>query len=213
MILFEKLIKNVIVPPKKSIEDVMKERQLFFDNFDLILDNSETIRKNKQLFYTISPVMHLSAMFFGLRFIPIGVLLLLWEKDKLKERCPGCGDTAYIFNAAGSPMSGRKLCSAYCRNCRKEFSSRDGSFGSIFGPVHEVLKTYPPVIVKKKLFCSTESFLKEERDQVGITASLKAMNEIKIRSKPEPLPEMIIDDSAADCNMERLIGILKENGK
>ena len=211
--MYEKIIKEVIVPPGKSKEELMIERQLFFDNFDLIFENDEFIKKNKRLFYTRSRIFYVGTSLAGIKYIPAGVLTILWRQGKLTDKCPHCSGTVYIYAAGGSLLSGANVYNAHCRECRKEIRGSMSSIGIIYGPVVELLKIYPSVIVKKKLFLARESFLKGKSRNIGLTASLKMMNEIKHISEQKPLPEIIIDDSAAGCDLETLMRILKENRK
>ena len=140
--------------PDISAEKREEEIKVLCQHFEVILKNFKKILENEQYFFC-----QIGAAFLSIPFIrpdgpiPLGVLVLLWQKRKLIKKCPDCGGKVYVFGAGGSPFSGTHSWWGICRRCSIEKSQRSGSdFHVIFAPIMEMLKKYPnkPIIKKGK---------------------------------------------------------------
>lgn len=109
------MIVTVNSPNVKSISVLFKNIKIILENKDIILNNPD--------FYNVHiEDVSISVPYTGKIFIPLGVLIQLWEKG------PWNKDGQYTFNITGSPLSG--LCFRYCWDTRSEsqIKTKDGNF-------------------------------------------------------------------------------------
>lgn len=91
---------------------------------ELILKNADLVMARPELFYIRYGWMLVGGIYVGSKYIPLGVLLKLWQSGRWMGECPDCGGAAYIFKAGGSPLSGRHYIQAVCPACRNIVSSK-----------------------------------------------------------------------------------------
>ena len=130
--------------PETAAEKQAEETAILCRNFEVIVNNFETILENEQYFYCQIGTAFLSMPYIGPDGpIPLGVLVLLWQKGDLIKQCPRCGGSAYILGAGGSPLSGTHGWWGICRTCGETKRRRgEGSFGAIWKPITEMLQQY-----------------------------------------------------------------------
>lgn len=111
-----------------------KDLDCLRDNYQVFLDNIETII-NKKEYYNVSFYgLLLSSAYFGRRYpIVFGELLLHWSKGLFIVRNQCCGDV-FIYSAGGSPLSGSNRYSGFCNTCKKVMKGSLDSFNTIFSP-------------------------------------------------------------------------------
>jgi hypothetical protein len=140
--------------PHISAENRQEEIKVVCENFEVILKNFKRIVENEQYFFCQIGAAYLSTAWIGPDGpIPLGALVLLWQKGKLIKECPDCGGNVYVFGAGGSPLSGTTSWWGVCRRCAGWKSQRRGiGFGTICVPIREMLVEYPnkPIVKKGK---------------------------------------------------------------
>lgn len=138
--------------PDTPAEKRMEEIKVLCEHFEVILKNFKKILENEQYFFCQIGAAFLSMPWIGPDGpIPLGVLVLLWQKRKLIKKCPDCGGKVYVFGAGGSPLSGTHGWWGVCRICAGKKSQRGGSgFRIIWMPIQEMLKKYPNKSIVKK---------------------------------------------------------------
>ncbi len=105
--------------PEESDEQGKKNRQIFCENLALILENSGLILKTPKYFYIRHEWSLVGGIYAGSKYIPLGVLIKLWQEDKWLDECPSCGGNTYVFCAGGSPLSGSHYTHAVCTACNE----------------------------------------------------------------------------------------------
>ena len=139
----ERTITKKILPTEKGTLEIDADFNHFLSNFKLILKNQDLIIKDPQHFFILLHRLHVGTTISGVSFIPLGVLLLLWQEGHLIRSCPQCGSKSYIFQAGGSALSGSHSFSAFCPECENVFCSRGCSFSRIYFPIFDKLKEFP----------------------------------------------------------------------
>ena len=88
---------------------------LFRDNLQLIFNHNEEIYKREDWFLSPTPLR----VYLVNNPIAIGTMLKLWEQgcEWLCHKCDKCGEQAYIYSFADSPMSGTTSVSYVCCHC------------------------------------------------------------------------------------------------
>lgn len=132
------------------------------DHLGLFLARAEDILKEPK--WLFSPAGRAFVAYAGFpQEIPLGILLRLWQKGKLRRPCGACGGSAYLFSFAGSPLSGMHSwtgvclsCQAYVRKNPFETSPDDPPFRTLYDSVIEEIRDYvrgaqPPSSFAEKL--------------------------------------------------------------
>jgi hypothetical protein len=161
--------------PNISAENREEEMKVVCENFEVILKNFKRILENEQFFFCQIGAAYLAMPWIGPDGpIPLGVLVLLWQKRKLIKKCPDCGGNVYVFGASGSPLSGDHSWRGVCRRCAGEKSQRGGNgFHLIWMPIREMLReltgeTTPDIIIKEKVQGVDIKTLIEELNYEGL---------------------------------------------
>lgn len=180
--------------PHISAENREEEMKVVCENFEVILENFKRIVENEQYFFCQIGAAFLSMPWIGPDGpIPLGALVLLWQKGKLIKKCPDCGGNVYVFGAGGSPLSGAHSWWGVCRRCAGEKSQRGGNgFHTIWMPIREMLVEYPnkPIVKKGKRQYFTWG--------QGLTG--------------EATPDIIIKEKVHGVNIKTLIQELNDEG-
>lgn len=180
--------------PHSSAENRQEEMKGVCENFEVILKNFKRIVENEQYFFCQIGAAYLSMPWVGPDGpIPLGALVLLWQKGKLIKECPDCGGNVYVFGASGSPLSGDHSWWGVCRRCAGEKSRRGGNgFHTIWMPIREMLVEYPnkPIVKKGKRQYFTWG--------QGLTG--------------ETTPDVIITEKVLGVDIKTLIEELKHEG-
>ena len=119
----------------KKDEDAIKENEFFIENLVLFLRNADYIINKPQLHFCAFGSAYLGFAYFGVKYIPLGVLLSLWEENELIDECPDCGKRFLIIGTGGSPLSGPHEYWGYCEACKKLIYSKKKSFSSVYNPL------------------------------------------------------------------------------
>ncbi len=65
---------------EESKNESLKNRQLLCDNIEIIVENTEFIIKTPKYFHIRHKWFHVGSNWVGEKYIPLGVLLLLWQQ-------------------------------------------------------------------------------------------------------------------------------------
>ena len=122
------IVNEELPLPEETEKQRVKNMQLFRDNLELILANSELILKTPEFFYIRHAWSLVGGAYVGAKYIPIGVLIKLWKNGEWLGECEKCGEETYIYRAGGSPLSGSHYIKAVCITC-KEFVDQKKSSG------------------------------------------------------------------------------------
>lgn len=131
-----------IISALKDAEHRQNDFFLFRDNIDLILDKSEQILTDPKLYCCTWSAAYIGGSMTGLVHTFLGVLLELWKKEELIDKCPDCGGRVFILGAGGSNLSGSHTWHGVCHGCRKWQTGRKAGFSLLYGPVREQVKRY-----------------------------------------------------------------------
>lgn len=148
----ESLLELELPLPDKTDVEHRADIELFRRNIALILKHKKRIIATPKYFFIRFRNSFLGSTITGYWPVPLGIWLLYWSEGKNIMRCPECEYSAFIFNASGSPLSGRNQISIVCADCQEISYIRVASFNSIFIPVFELRKMYPnkQVILRTK---------------------------------------------------------------
>ena len=93
--------------------------------------------------------IYISLAFLGDYNIPLGALLELWEQGLLIDFCDQCHSKLYIYNAGGSPLSGRNQCLGLCLNCGDVVNKSINSMGTLVQALKYVKDRQNVQVIKK----------------------------------------------------------------
>lgn len=111
-------IRQLITLPEQPQESRQKELELFRENFDLILKNSDLIINKPRYFHSYLEASSIGLMHMGGHYAPLGALLQLWKNNEFIDKCDHCKGQLYLFHGGGSPLSGSNKCLGICRKCK-----------------------------------------------------------------------------------------------
>jgi hypothetical protein len=154
------------VMPGRTRDDLENEWRLLTENLRLIINNSKTIIEKKKYFHTPVAVAKINASFLGSRNISLGVLLLLWNDGLLKDKCPLCGNDAFIIKASGSVLIGKNKWYGYCIECNKGVCGKSRNYLCIWRPAFNLERKYSNYAIIKRYNLTSEKWferLKETR--------------------------------------------------
>lgn len=121
------------------------ETKLFCKYLPLIRGNAAAIQARRQW-----ALCHLHGAFISIAyvsgggFIPLGLLLQLWERGVESITCPQCGGRTLFRALGGSPLSGSHKLAGICEDCREIVidQTRRGEFIHRAFPIAEELAAY-----------------------------------------------------------------------
>ena len=90
------------------------------DHLPRILERSDEIRADEELSNAlVSECAFFSVAYLGLSngYLPIGLLLALWEEGSFTGVCDECGGVVNLLGAGGSPLSGSGSMWGLCGSC------------------------------------------------------------------------------------------------
>ena len=100
---------------------LQKEKDLLQAHLPSILAHSDRIRADSEMRYAlISEHALAGGAYIGGGYLPLGLLLEFWQRDKFTEKCSACGGRAYLYGAGGSPLSGSGSMRGICIGCLEE---------------------------------------------------------------------------------------------
>jgi len=127
-------------PEKASKPSTVNEFQLLAENLNLLLEHEEEIMSQPRYFYCEMEDAFLSMPYIsGDGLIPLGVLMLLWRGEVLKDVCSDCGGEVYIVGTGGSPLSGNHSWWGCCRQCGKRQKGHKPTFRELWNPIRDAL--------------------------------------------------------------------------
>jgi len=121
------IVYEELLLPEETEVQREKNRQLFRDNLELILANSELILKTPEFFYIRHQWSLVGGSYVGVKYIPLGVLIKLWKNGEWLGECNKCGQETYVYSAGGSPLNGGHYTNAVCIHCREFVDQQMGS--------------------------------------------------------------------------------------
>lgn len=131
----EMILAELEIEKAKTYLKIIDQLPLLYKNFDLILNDPT-------LYFIPINNTYVGAAYFGMvkGELVLGEILKLWKDGDWVGKCHNCGnETAYIFAAGGSPLSGSGSGWGVCSNCKKT-AYKIGSFGQIWGSVRNLPK-------------------------------------------------------------------------
>jgi hypothetical protein len=110
----------------KSSSDLKEGLDLFTDNLPLLLEFTQSIRKNSTWKSIELPFAWCSWPYIsGDGPLALGMLLEGYLNGLLKEPCPDCSDECFVTVFSGSPLSGSNSWSGFCLTCNEAKKARD----------------------------------------------------------------------------------------
>lgn len=190
----QEIVYEELTPPEESEEQGEKNRQIFCENLALILEKSELILKTPEYFHIRHEWSLVGGIYYGSQYIPLGVLIKLWQENKWLDECPSCGGKTYIFCAGGSPLSGTHYTNAVCTACN-EIVHRRKSRG-----LYELTK---PAFSLCKAYTRRRMILRTKGPQFSWSKGLVG----------EKVPDQVLEDVVRPVSLEELIENLKFKGE
>lgn len=185
----EIILKKLPLPEESDAERV-RNIKLFCDNLGLILANADLVFKRPEFFYIRHSWMLIGAAYLGSKYIPLGVLLKLWQGDSWIGECPQCAGRAYIYYAGGSPLSGSHQADAVCSSCRETVKSKNHkAFTSLMKEACDLCNRYKR---QQKILRTRGPVFSWGKGLVG-----------------ESLPDKILEDVERPVSLEAMVNELK----
>ncbi|NLN60706.1 MAG: hypothetical protein GX147_08405 [Deltaproteobacteria bacterium] len=144
----KKLVEILDLDPQK-IEEInsqhrdalFKDQRLFVQHFDALYAKADFIISHERFRNIIFFGMNFESLWVGRhRPLSLGELFFHWKENRLVTDSACCG-LLYIFQAAGSPLSGANSVTGYCDSCKQIISTKLPSFSAI---LHPLLNNPPP---------------------------------------------------------------------
>lgn len=148
----------------KPQDEIDREWLLLSENLQMIIDNTPHIIKHKKYFYTQFSSAVIGTTIHGEEFIPLGILLLLWQDGNLKDTCPHCGGTVYIIGAGGSPLSGSHKWYGCCAKCRERITG-SSIFSNIWRPAVELKNKFLNRRIIKRYNLKSENWFQKLQEK------------------------------------------------
>ena len=187
----QEIVYEELPLPEESEAEVRKNKQLLCDNLELILAGADTIISTPEFFHIRHEWSYIGSNWVGVRHIPLGVLLLLWQKGLCIDQCPNCSGEAYIFRAGGFVLSGWYRFEAICPSCREiVISSRDTGLALLIKPAFDL---YASTKQQKKILRTRGPRFSWSKGVVG-----------------EKVPDQVLEDVVEPVDLETLINELKK---
>ncbi len=186
----QEIIFKELPLPEESDAERTQNMQLFCDNLELILTNADLVIGRPEFFYIRHDWMLIGGIYVGSKYIPLGVLLKLWQSGSWIGECSDCDGRAYIFKAGGSPLSGSHYCNAVCPVCRKIVNSRQNeAFTELMKQAFDLCDRYNR---KQKILRTRGPVFSWSKGLVG-----------------KSVPDKILEDVAKPVSLETLVNELK----
>jgi hypothetical protein len=106
------------------------EGEILAGNLDLLLENSALILGKPAWFQCRLEPAYLA--YWGGGDIPLGVLLLLWQGEKMLFVCAKCGSTVHLLGLGSTPFGSKQGCWGICRGCGRWSNFRPRAIGGDF---------------------------------------------------------------------------------
>ncbi len=188
----QEIIFQELPLPEESDAERAQNMQLFCDNLELIIANADLIMGRPEYFYIRHDWMLIGGIYIGSKYIPLGVLLKLWQSGRWIGECPECGGRAYIFKAGGSPLSGSHYCHAVCPVCRKIVNSKQvEAFTVLMQQTFDLCDSYSR---KQKILRTRGPVFSWSKGLVG-----------------ESVPDVFLEDVVKPVSLETLVYKLKSS--
>jgi hypothetical protein len=151
---FEKRGKRISFASPERIPSKVRRQQIAFfgPNLPLVLANQKMILEEERFFFCddVGAFVNLIPFYGGV--IPLGILLLLWQRGEFVKSCDSCGKTVYLIHVEGSMLSGSHCRLGYCSSCSKEEKYEGGGEALSRYPIFPnsfsgLIKEYPIEIV------------------------------------------------------------------
>ena len=152
---FEKCGKKISFgsPVRIPGKILRQQQELFRRNLPLVLANFKMIVEKERFFFCgdTGAFVNIIPFCYG-GVIPLGILILLWQKGEFVKPCDGCGKTVYLIHVEGSVLSGSHWRLGYCGTCGREEDYSGGGEDLSSYPIFPkslsgLLKEYPIEIV------------------------------------------------------------------
>ena len=112
---------------------IERRRKMFLAHLNVLWKYRETIRQDDR--YRKVPIDFLYRILSSNPVsLSFGALLELWKSPMFQSKCD-CGETAFIVNFCGSPLSGSYRASVLCPHCGKDFAVGN------YGDKHKLLQS------------------------------------------------------------------------
>ena len=177
--------------PKESQAEVRKNKQLLCDSLELILGNAGKIIDTPEFFHIRHEWSYIGSNWVGVRYIPLGVLLLLRQKGLCIDQCPNCSGEIYIFRAGGFVLSGWYRYEAICPSCREiVLGSSNTGLSLLIKPAFEI---HASTVQRKKILRTRGPRFSWSKGLVG-----------------EKVPDRILEDVVEPVSLETMVEMLQK---
>jgi hypothetical protein len=162
--------------PEETDEQRENNMQPFRENLELILDNSELILNTPEYFFIRHTWALAGGAYVGAKYIPLGVLVMLWESGEWLSECQKCGHKTYIFCAGGSPLSGSHFYQAICTTCNVIVNREmESGLTMLMKPAFELCNKYSQ---KRKILRVEGQFFSWSKGVVESAASHEKLEDV-----------------------------------
>ncbi len=177
--------------PKEIQAEARKNKQLLCDNLELILGSADKIINTPEFFHIRHKWSYIGSNWVGVRHIPLGVLLLLWQEGLCIDQCPNCRGKIYIFRAGGFILSGWYRYEAICPSCRElVIGSRNTGLALLVKPAFDLYKSN---VQRKKLLRTRGPRFSWSKGVVG-----------------EKVPDKVLEDVVKPVSLENMVEMLQK---
>jgi len=130
--------------PEESEEHKKQELNLFIENMDLILENSNKILSCGEYFHCKLSFAYIGTIYFGGGYIPLGILIIGREEGILRDKCLYCNnETLWIAGFSGGFSFGSKW--GVCEECKKFVvtNCKPSDYIEIWRKIVPIIHSYP----------------------------------------------------------------------
>lgn len=180
--------EDVPVPENTKVEQC-DEYKILVENIPLLMSHVEVVVNRAEFFHIRFGFMHLGTTISGTTYLPLGIILGLWENYNWIGKCRDCGSKVYITSAGGSGLSGSHHYSGFCTTCVKHFYGHFSSFGELRGPVHSIKNNFSN---RRKILKTHGKFHSWKYGLIG-----------------EDVPDVVVDEGVVPAEISELISYLK----
>ncbi|PTN39108.1 hypothetical protein [Desulfonatronum sp. SC1] len=150
---------------RKIAQKRERELELIREHLGLFIENTDFILSRPEYFNITSDAAYLGLMVGFYWRIPLGVLLMLWQEQKMIATCPKCQGKVYVLSAHGSSGSGVNKFTGICIKCTSIIRGSLASFPEFWHVLLRMREKYPPrkpqLPVRTKRFSWVEGIVDE----------------------------------------------------
>jgi len=102
--------------------------RIIVENLPILWKHYDEIVERPELYFSEIDGASINMAFIGFNDpkLYLGDLLVLWKNGHWIQPCDICGEPAYVFRVAGSPLSGSGGGTGFCQSCNAIATSKKG---------------------------------------------------------------------------------------